>query len=117
MTSGTTVPHPDLAAGRSSKTVPCESGLYDTNLWFPEGNNPQAHADADRASTLCMTCPLQVPCRDYALATRPYGIWGGLTEANRDTIRKGGRLRDRKARWLAGQTDYDGNPAATAPAA
>lgn len=60
------------------------------------------------ARALCMTCPLRVMCRDYALGTpEPYGIWGGLTETNRHTVRKGRRPQDPVARWLAGQLDED----------
>ena len=37
-----------------------------------------------RAKAICMTCPVQRDCLDYALAIRePHGIWGGLNEAER----------------------------------
>lgn len=55
---------------------PCEN---DPELWFSTG--PQ---DRQRAVRACVTCPLLQPCRAYALATRPpYGVWGALTEADR----------------------------------
>ena len=31
-----------------------------------------------------MTCPVQVPCREHAMATgETFGVWGGLGEAER----------------------------------
>jgi WhiB family redox-sensing transcriptional regulator len=37
-----------------------------------------------RAKAICVTCPVKGDCLDYALTIRePYGIWGGLTEAER----------------------------------
>lgn len=36
------------------------------------------------ALQLCRSCPVQEACLDYALTVHePYGIWGGLTEAQR----------------------------------
>lgn len=36
------------------------------------------------AKAICARCPVRPRCAAYALATRePYGIWGGLTEAER----------------------------------
>lgn len=54
--------------------------------WFPEkdaGRN--SAADAKR---ICMGCPVRVECLEYALA-RPWleGVWGGLTERSRATLR------------------------------
>ncbi len=37
-----------------------------------------------RAKSICRICPVKAPCLDYAIEIRePYGIWGGLTEAER----------------------------------
>lgn len=37
---------------------------------------------------ICAACPVQTACLEYALADRDlYGIWGGTTEAERDTLR------------------------------
>ena len=36
------------------------------------------------AKAICARCPVSVECLAYALRTRePYGIWGGLSEAER----------------------------------
>jgi WhiB family redox-sensing transcriptional regulator len=39
-----------------------------------------------RAMEVCRACPVLDDCAAFALSTRqPYGIWGGLTERQRDT--------------------------------
>lgn len=41
----------------------------------------------DRAKAVCATCPVIEQCREHALAVQePYGVWGGLTEAERSRI-------------------------------
>jgi WhiB family transcriptional regulator, redox-sensing transcriptional regulator len=37
------------------------------------------------AKRICADCPVLEPCRSHALRVRePYGIWGGLTELERE---------------------------------
>ncbi len=37
-----------------------------------------------KAKAICSVCPVRVQCLDFAVEIRePYGIWGGLTEADR----------------------------------
>ncbi len=37
-----------------------------------------------KARAICMVCPVRLDCLDFAMSIRePYGIWGGLTEADR----------------------------------
>jgi WhiB family transcriptional regulator, redox-sensing transcriptional regulator len=39
------------------------------------------------AQAICSKCPVRVPCADYAIRARePYGVWGGLTEEEREVI-------------------------------
>jgi WhiB family redox-sensing transcriptional regulator len=39
------------------------------------------------AKTVCAACPVIQQCRQHALAVRePYGVWGGLTEDERNAI-------------------------------
>lgn len=55
------------------------------------------HSDGERGSSrrnrenkalaVCATCPVIRACRDHALKMQePYGIWGGLTETDRQFI-------------------------------
>ena len=37
-----------------------------------------------RAKEICAECPVQLPCRNYAVRIKEaHGIWGGLTENER----------------------------------
>jgi len=39
------------------------------------------------AKSICFNCTVRVECADYAIRARePYGVWGGLTEAEREDI-------------------------------
>lgn len=41
----------------------------------------------ERAVRICRRCPVIEQCREHALRVRePYGVWGGLTEEDRDRI-------------------------------
>jgi WhiB family transcriptional regulator, redox-sensing transcriptional regulator len=61
----------------------------DPRLFFhPEGERGPARRERDAAAKeICATCPVLRQCRAHALAVRePYGIWGGLTEDERNEI-------------------------------
>ena len=46
------------------------------------------------AKEVCMRCPVRAECATHALAVRePYGVWGGLTEDEREEMM--GRSRHR----------------------
>jgi len=48
---------------------------------------PEREARERRAKAICADCPVRVPCRDFALEIRePHGIWGGLTETERQAL-------------------------------
>jgi WhiB family redox-sensing transcriptional regulator len=61
----------------------------DPSLFFhPEGERgpTRRHRDA-AAKAICATCPVIRQCREHALAARePYGVWGGLSEDDREMI-------------------------------
>ena len=63
----------------------------------------RGRARRDRIATAkltCTQCPVIQRCRDHALTTpEPYGVWGGLSEDEREAIRRDGR---RDAVVLAG---------------
>jgi WhiB family redox-sensing transcriptional regulator len=41
---------------------------------------------------MCETCPVLLACRAHALRVRePYGVWGGLSEDDREEIYLAGR--------------------------
>lgn len=57
-------------------------------FFHPEAERGQSRARRiQRAKAICATCPVLERCREHALAVRePYGIWGGLTEDEREAI-------------------------------
>jgi WhiB family transcriptional regulator, redox-sensing transcriptional regulator len=61
----------------------------DSALFFhPEGERGSARSDREaQAKQICASCPVLEQCRAHALAVHePYGVWGGLSEAERDVI-------------------------------
>jgi len=61
----------------------------DPRLFFhPEGERGPARRERDAAARdICGACPVLQQCRSHALTVRePYGVWGGLTEDDREAI-------------------------------
>jgi WhiB family redox-sensing transcriptional regulator len=61
----------------------------DSTLFFhPEGERGPSRTSRDRAAkAICATCPVLSECATHALAVRePYGVWGGLTEDDREAL-------------------------------
>ena len=57
-------------------------------FFHPEGERGPARANREaHAKAICATCPVIAQCAAHALAVRePYGIWGGLSEDDREAI-------------------------------
>ncbi len=55
-------------------------------FFHPEGERGPARRRRDeRAKALCLQCPVLEECRQHALAAHePYGVWGGMTEDERE---------------------------------
>ena len=62
-------------------------------FFHPEGERGSKRANRDSAAKeVCLACPVLRECREHALASRePYGVWGGMTEAERESETGGGR--------------------------
>jgi WhiB family transcriptional regulator, redox-sensing transcriptional regulator len=61
----------------------------DPEFWFPLASHPGGRnlKAEGRAVKLCYDCPHMIACGDYAVSQRiEYGVWGGLTESDRQTI-------------------------------
>ena len=66
----------------------------DSELFFhPDGDRGPTRSARERAAqAICADCPVIAECARQALASRePYGVWGGLTESDRDEILAGRR--------------------------
>ncbi|MFV8166697.1 WhiB family transcriptional regulator [Mycobacterium sp. 134] len=58
----------------------------DASVFFsPEGERGRARLNREqRAKALCRDCPVLAQCRTHALTiAEPFGVWGGLSEADR----------------------------------
>ena len=66
----------------------------DSDLFFhPEGERgPRRSSREAAAKAICAVCPVLQHCREAALAARePYGVWGGLSEHEREALLGGDR--------------------------
>ena len=62
---------------------------YDSTLFFhPQNERGSARLRRDRAAKfICARCAVRLECADYAVRARePYGVWGGLSEEERELI-------------------------------
>ncbi len=72
----------------------------DPEIFFhPEGERGGTRRRRDEAAkTICAKCPVIQQCREHALAVHePYGVWGGLSEDERQAI----LLQRRRASTIA----------------
>jgi len=73
----------------------------DPRIFFhPEGERgPARRLRDDAALKVCADCPVIAECREHALSVRePYGVWGGLTEEDREAVYAQERRRRRPLR-------------------
>jgi WhiB family transcriptional regulator, redox-sensing transcriptional regulator len=63
-------------------------GSDSTIFFHPQNERGLARMRRDRSAKLiCAACPVRIECADYAIRARePYGVWGGLTEEERERI-------------------------------
>ncbi len=58
------------------------SAASDPDIFFSD-----AKADQEEAVSLCAICPVLEACLNYAIKNEMYGIWGGTTPEERQTLR------------------------------
>lgn len=62
---------------------------HDPELFFPEGTAGPALGQAEEAKLICVPCPVRAQCLRFALLHGlGFGIWGGLTAAERRDLRR-----------------------------
>ncbi len=78
-----------IALDRTWQPIALCSGNH-SHLFFPPSTSERKDEREKRevrAKSICQICPVQMPCLDYAAEIKePYGIWGGLTEAERRQV-------------------------------
>jgi len=71
----------------------------DPDLFFPIGTTGIAIEQVDAAKRICSGCVVREPCLEFALASnQDAGVWGGLTEDERRTLK---RARQRRRRLVS----------------
>ncbi|MDP9403226.1 MAG: WhiB family transcriptional regulator [Actinomycetota bacterium] len=51
--------------------------------FFPDSPRRGTPPDVAPALAVCFACPVQAPCRAYALDHGELGVWGGTTDRHR----------------------------------
>nr|WP_245194718.1 WhiB family transcriptional regulator [Kitasatospora phosalacinea] len=73
----------------------------EAGLFFAPSKEPTAArlAREEQAKRVCARCPVLLECREHALAQpEPYGVWGGLTAAERRVVLTRRRRRETEIR-------------------
>ncbi len=101
----TRVPMVNTVEGDTSWMTSAACLGTDTRMWFADVKKggltdvqkAAAAAKVRRAKGICGSCPVVADCLEWAMTTpERYGLWGGLTADERQTLRK--RKRRRAAR-------------------
>ncbi|MGW5738676.1 MULTISPECIES: WhiB family transcriptional regulator [Streptomyces] len=79
----------------------------EAGLFFAPSKEPTASrlSREEAAKRVCGGCPVMVECREHALLQpEPYGVWGGLTAAERRVVLARRRRRDMELKKAAHTT-------------
>ena len=61
----------------------------DPELFFPVGNTGPALLQIEEAKAICLTCPVQEVCLQWAIDTgQDSGVWGGMSEDERRALKR-----------------------------
>ncbi|MFE2481013.1 WhiB family transcriptional regulator [Streptomyces sp. NPDC001194] len=77
----------------------------EAGLFFAPSKEPTAArlSREEAAKRVCARCPVMVACREHALLQpEPYGVWGGLTAAERRVVLARRRRRAAELRQAQG---------------
>ena len=77
----------------------------EAGLFFAPSKEPTAArlSREEAAKRVCARCPVMVECREHALLQpEPYGVWGGLTAAERRVVLARRRRREMELKKTAG---------------
>ncbi|KRV47023.1 WhiB family transcriptional regulator [Wenjunlia vitaminophila] len=77
----------------------------EAGLFFAPSKEPTAArlAREEAAKRVCARCPVLLECREHALMQpEPYGVWGGLTAAERRVVLARRRRREAELKSAAG---------------
>ncbi|CAM5488839.1 Transcriptional regulator WhiB [Streptomyces antimycoticus] len=86
----------------------------EAGLFFAPSKEPTAArlSREEAAKRVCARCPVMVECREHALLQpEPYGVWGGLTAAERRVVLARRRRREAELQRIDGEewVRYEGD--------
>jgi WhiB family redox-sensing transcriptional regulator len=87
--------HPRDLGGPWHSEAACRSD--EAGLFFAPSKEPTAArlAREEAAKQVCARCPVMLECREHALLQpEPYGVWGGMTAAERRVVLARRRRRE-----------------------
>lgn len=66
---------------------------HNPEMWHPQVTHAGRHGpwhrgQLERARAICAECPVRQQCLSYGVDHREVGVWGGLTEDERDELRR-----------------------------
>jgi transcription factor WhiB len=84
---------PDSSADRLSWQAFAECRDHDPEIWFPVAQSGAVYEDqVAEAKRICARCPVVTECLLEAMNRIPHGIVGGLTEKERQDLRRDARV-------------------------
>jgi WhiB family redox-sensing transcriptional regulator len=88
------LPAPDIGVWAWQLRALCR-GVDSSAFFPPDGERGHARARREaRAKDMCGRCPVVQQCRAHALNVgEPYGVWGGLSESDRQALTGSPRKR------------------------
>ncbi len=71
---------------------------HDELFFHPHGEREPTRSQRETAAkALCSRCPVRRECADHALVmAEPYGVWGGVSETEREELLHGPRVVRRR---------------------
>jgi WhiB family redox-sensing transcriptional regulator len=87
--------HPRDLGGPWHSEAACRSD--EAGLFFAPSKEPTAArlSREEAAKQVCARCPVMLECREHALLQpEPYGVWGGMTAAERRVVLARRRRRE-----------------------
>lgn len=78
------------APGAWMKRGTCRREGAPTRMFFPSSQDRKMRA---AAKAMCARCPVKAECLEYALGTDAYGVWGGMSDSERQRLPSGGETK------------------------
>lgn len=80
----------------------------DPELFYPISEAAPNQGQIAEAKAVCASCPVLAVCRQHALGKpEPFGVWGGMTEWERERLLR----RDRRASHAGRGPSQERHPA------